>query len=151
MNKTYVISPSFQSDWRLSIRFLALLGIVLFSISLYFFQLGLWLIVPFAGVEFLLVAASLWYSAEKSFEKNVLHIDRTTVTLEKGRKTKSSSISFEKIWCEVILENVPRRWKHTRLFLRCKSDKVEFAEFLDADEQKSLARELKQTIGPVGV
>jgi len=151
MDKTYIISPSFQSDWRLSMQFLMMLCIVLFTICFYFFQLGLWLIIPFAGAEFVLVAFGLWYSAERSVEKNVVHINRTTVTLEKGRRTKSSSISFERIWCEIILETVPRRWQHTRLFLRCKNDKIEFAEFLDADEQKALARELKQIIGPVGI
>jgi len=152
MNKrVFVLSPTFTADWHLSLRFLVLIGAVLFSISIYFSYLGLWLIIPFAGLEFGALLVSLWLSANKSNEKNVLIITDYSVTLEKGRKTRSSSVTFEKIWCEIILEHLPRRWKHTRLFLRCKDDKVEFAEFLDADEQSELSKKLKNIIGPVGV
>jgi len=149
--RVFVISPSYQSDWHLSVKFLALLGVILFIICTYFINLGLWLILPFAGLEFVTVSVALWMSAEQSNQKNVVKITEESVTLEKGRRTRTSSITLEKIWCEVLLEYLPRRWKHSQLFLRCKDNKIEFAEFLDCDEQKALCRELKSVIGPVGV
>lgn len=150
-SRTFIIEPSYEADWRLSVRCIALIGAVLFAISVYFLQLGLWLIVPFAGLEFIAVACALTYTASNAEQKNVVTITRTNVTLEKGKRKRTSSISFERIWCEVLLETLPRKWHHTKLYLRCKQDKVEFAEFLDADEQKALSRELKTIIGPVGV
>jgi len=149
--RVFVVSPSYQADWHLSVKFLMLLGAVLFLICLYFLNLGLWLIVPFAGLEFVMVSAALWISAEQSNQKNVIKITEKSVTLEKGRRARTSSITLEKIWCEVLLEYLPRRWKHSQLFLRCKDNKIEFAEFLDCDEQKALCKELTSVIGPVGV
>ena len=149
--RVFVVSPSYQADWHLSVKFLMLLGAVLFLICLYFLNLGLWLIVPFAGLEFVMVSAALWISAEQSNQKNVIKITKESVTLEKGRRARTSSITLEKIWCEVLLEYLPRRWKHSQLFLRCKDNKIEFAEFLDCDEQKALCKELTSVIGPVGV
>ena len=149
--KTFVISPSFEADWTVSVWFLALLGTVLFSVAVFFTTMGLWLIIPFAGLEFVFVAWCLHWSAERSLDKNVITIDDATVKIEKGRRQRSSTIELDKIWCEVILDTLPRKWQQTRLFVRCKNDKIEFAEFLESTEQKALARELRQTIGPVGV
>ena len=149
--RVFVISPSYQADWHLSARFLMLTGAVLFLMCLYFLNLGLWLIVPFAGLEFAALAWALWVSAEKSHEKNVLKISQDKVTLEKGKRERTSTTSFDRIWCEVVLEYLPRPWKHSQLFLRTRDVKVEFAEFLDTDEHKALARELKPAIGAVGV
>ena len=149
--KTFVISPSFQADWTASVWLLALLGTVLFSVAVFFTTMGLWLIIPFAGLEFVFVAWCLRWSAERSLDKNVITIDDVTVKIEKGRRQRSSTIELDKIWCEVILDTLPRKWQQTRLFVRCKNDKIEFAEFLDSTEQKALARELRQIIGPVGV
>jgi len=149
--KTFVISPSFQADWTASVWLLALLGTVLFSVAVFFTTMGLWLIIPFAGLEFVFVAWCLHWSAERSLDKNVITIDDVTVKIEKGRRQRSSTIELDKIWCEVILDTLPRKWQQTRLFVRCKNDRIEFAEFLDSTEQKALARELRQIIGPVGV
>jgi len=149
--KTFVISPSFQADWKASVWLLALLGTVLFSVAVFFTTMGLWLIIPFAGLEFVFVAWCLHWSAERSLDKNVITIDDVTVKIEKGRRQRSSTIELDKIWCEVILDTLPRKWQQTRLFVRCKNDRIEFAEFLDSTEQKALARELRQIIGPVGV
>lgn len=150
-NKTFVISPSFEANWSESVWFLASLGTVLFAVAVLFTTMGLWLIIPFAGLEFVFVAWCLHRSAERSLDRHVITINNHTVRLEKGRRQRTSSIELDKIWCEVILNYVPRRWQHTRLFLRCKQDRIEFAEFLDSKEQKALAGELKQLIGPVGV
>jgi len=149
--KTFVISPSFEADWTASVWFLAVLGMVLFSVAVFFTSMGLWLIIPFAGLEFVFVAWCLHWSAERSLDRNVITIDEVTVKLEKGRRQRTSAIELDKIWCEVILDTLPRKWQQTRLYIRCRDDRIEFAEFLDSKEQKALARELKQIIGPVGV
>jgi len=106
------------TSWRANQIFLLVIGGLSTLIAVGFALLGAWLILPFAGLEILLLASLLWYVNTVHSRREVVHFSAAEVVVEKGRNNPVLIWKCLRPWCRFNLYN-SHPWYPQRLKLRC--------------------------------
>ena len=106
--------------------------------------MGAGLILPFAGLEVILVLTCFYISFRWSQQKEVVYISNEKIKLEKGRLIK------EKTWEEyrsfVVLEVEKNRYNSDEFCFQSKGKRFYFGSFLNDEDKIILKNELKRII-----
>lgn len=147
-----------KRNWRIVIRpnrsltrrqlQLAFFGIavVCLGIAGAFAVIGLWPILPFAGVEVIVVGLGFYLSARGGQEMEVVSVGGDKVAVEKGRRHVSRRWEMQRAWAQVRLLPPKIRWYPSRLVLRSHGKALELGGFLNDQERQQLAGQLQRAI-----
>lgn len=119
-----------------------------FAVGLGFFLLGAWPVVPFLGLDVLLLAVALRFNlfAGKAYE--AINLTAKALTVRRvshwGRQT---NFSFQPNWLQVNIEIPPQRW--SPLELRSHGRSLVIGAFLQPEERLQLARNLRRELDRV--
>lgn len=147
--RTFVLAPNIAPDWRQTRRVFLGLCAVCLTVAGACTLVGLWPVLPFAGLELIALWVALYVSARRALDREVIRITGSEVVVEKGRGRVERRWRFERAWTEVLLQAPRRRWDGPQLLLRSGGRSVGLGEFLEPEELRSLARELAACIGPM--
>lgn len=122
--------------------FLLSMCIVSFGIAIGFAIVGLWMVLPFAGLEmFVLIFA--FYSVQKSSAcREIVSVVDENIIIETGRTKPEKSCVFQRAWTQILLQSPQVKGYPSRLLLRCGSRQVEVGACLNNDERQALCRRL---------
>ena len=138
------ISPNYSLRGWSRVIFLGSLAFICLSIGVFFFIMGAGLILPFAGLEVILVLTCFYISFPWSQQKEVVYISNEKIKLEKGRLIK------EKTWEEyrsfVVLEVEKNRYNSDEFCFQSKGKRFYFGSFLNDEDKIILKNELKRII-----
>ena len=143
---TFVVSPNYSMSWRENKIFIASLTVVSFSIAGGFALQGLWLILPFAGLEMLMLTWILYWSSLQATRCEVISIDADNINVEAGRKKMRHLHSFQRAWTRVVLLPPTRPHRQSRLVMRSKGKQVEIGACLNDEDRKSLAASINKAL-----
>ena len=143
----YTLQPNCAMSWRWTKRLF--LGVVccMTVFSAYWVSLGAWLVLPFFGLELLVLGFGLYLSALAGSTREVVHIDGTEVRILRGRGQLKEVATLPRYWTRVVLVQDPRGWYLSRLQLRCHGKQIEIASKLVESERQDLADELGGQLG----
>ncbi|MCB1785013.1 MAG: DUF2244 domain-containing protein [Chromatiaceae bacterium] len=141
-------------SWHQSMMFLAALAVPLLLVSLVLAARGLWLVLPFAGLELAAVYACIYIVSHASRRCEVVSISESLVTIEKGRDRgrcperggPEQRVEFARGWVKVELSKNRERWYPRRLWIGVSGKRVEIGEFLVDEEKAELAAELDRLL-----
>lgn len=122
--------------------FIILFGTCL-VIGIFFFFMGATLVLPFAGLEIMLVSIGFYLNFKWSRQKEVISISPELVKVEKGSLIKN----FE--WQEFrafVKLDVQHNDKSKDLYFVSKGKRIKIGDFLNNDEKDSLITELTNII-----
>ena len=138
------ISPNYSLRGWNRIIFLSSLAFVCLSIGVFFLIMGAGLILPFAGLEVVLVLTCFYLSFRWSKQKEIIYISNDKIKLEKGRLFK------EKTWEEfrsfVVLEVERDQHNSDKFCFQSKGRRFYFGSFLNDEDKLILKNELKRII-----
>ncbi|MBA4692777.1 MAG: DUF2244 domain-containing protein [SAR86 cluster bacterium] len=138
------ISPNYSLRGWNRVIFLGSLAFICLSIGVFFFIMGAGLILPFAGLEVILVLTCFYISFRWSQQKEVVYISNEKIKLEKGRLIK------EKTWEEyrsfVVLEVEKNQYNSDEFCFQSKGKRFYFGSFLNDQDKTILKNELKRII-----
>lgn len=138
------ISPNYSLRGWNRVIFLGSLAFICLSIGVFFFIMGAGLILPFAGLEVILVLTCFYISFRWSQQKEVVYISNEKIKLEKGRLIK------EKTWEEyrsfVVLEVEKNQHNSDEFCFQSKGKRFYFGSFLNDEDKIILKNELKRII-----
>ena len=138
------ISPNYSLRGWNRIIFLSSLAFICLSIGVFFFIMGAGLILPFAGLEVILVLTCFYLSFRWSQQKEIIYISNDKIKLEKGRLFK------EKTWEEfrsfVVLEVERNQHNSDEFCFQSKGKRFYFGSFLNDEDKLILKNELKRII-----
>ncbi len=149
LNCRYVIRPNRSLSWRGTVVFFWSIFVVCMGIALSFAFAGLWMVLPFAGLELLALGVCLYLTCLRSSRCEVISVDRDTVKIESGRRRAERCNEFGRGWVQVRLQTSPYRWYPSRLILGSHGREVEVGAFLSETERTDLARELGRVISAI--
>ncbi len=115
-------------------------------IAVGFAVLGLWLILPFTGLELILVAVVFYRCALQAKDYEVIAIDDDEIIIKRGCRSPGESISFQRYWARVRLVPPERRNEATRLVVSSHGRSIEVGAWLNEFERKNLADDLSRLI-----
>lgn len=142
----FVLRPNRSLSWKGTIIFVLGLTVLYLLIGIPLAILGFWPILPFAGLELIVIAICLYWVSLKNHRKEIIWIDDRSVRLERGRSQPDECVEFIKAWTRVDLQKSGHAWYPSRLLLGAQGRFVEIGAFLHEDERRSLARELTEQL-----
>ncbi len=137
---------SLSSGSRLLV--LGSLAAVVLAISLGFALSGAWLILPFAGLELLVVGLAFRYMEQHAADYECMTMHGDQVVIECWERGSVRRFEFNRRWAQLIVCE-PRGVERGRLALRSHGKEVEFGIHLTDERRAALARRLKEHLQPV--
>jgi uncharacterized membrane protein len=142
----FVIRPNSSLSWKGNIRIFTVAVIVILVIAALFSSKGLWLVIPFAGFEILVLGAALYACACKAAEREVIDIGPDRVVVERGRYEPSKRFEFVRAWARVRLDASASKSHPGRLLIGAHGNMIEIGSCLVEEERKGLANSLSREL-----
>jgi uncharacterized membrane protein len=141
-----VIRPNQSLSWRQAVQVYAAIAIVCLGIGIAYALHGFWTVLPFAGLEILVLGAAFYLCLTRSQIREVVSVNASVVTVEKGRKIPEERWECPRAWARISLEPPQFAWYPSRLAIAFQGRQVELGAFLNEEERRALAAELQQVI-----
>jgi uncharacterized membrane protein len=129
--------------------FFAAACVVPFGAAAFLATRGFWPILPFAGLEMLLLAWALRVSLERRFHRETITVTEADVSIERFERQRSSRVVFPRHWAQVKLRRPAARLHPSRLTIESHGRQCELGSFLTEEERRGLAVRLQRLIGRV--
>ena len=142
----YLISLSPNSSLVGIYRTIFLLSITLVcgGIGIIFYFFGAALILPFAGLELMILFIAFYLSFKWSSNKEKIYISQDIVKVERGRN--KAEYSWKEFRTFTYFKIKKERDKTIRLSFRSKGNDIYIGDFLNKDDKKILKDEIKSII-----
>jgi len=142
----FVLSPNCSISWRELLLFYLLTCVVALAVGLFFTLQGLWLVLPFSGLEMLVLGIGLYVTSRKAYRREVITLDQDRTRIEKGVQRIHQSWEFKTPWVRVIDQPQDSFRSSRTLALGMSGECVEVGSFLANSEKEALAFQLKDCI-----
>lgn len=134
---------SLGSTGRLAV--FASIFVVSIGIAAAFAAFGAWLILPFAGLEMLVLFFAFRYVERHATDYERIEIDGDTVTVEWFSAGAGHRREFNRCWARLIESG-----DGSRIALRSHGRELEIGRYLGDEQRLDLARALKRRLGAAG-
>ncbi len=114
-------------------------------IAIGFLMVGMWLILPFIGMEVAALAFAFYYvnSHESDFER--ISIAGDSLVVERSTKQGSHQYQLNAYWVKVVRRKLPNG--ELRLSLLSHGKEVEVGRYLTKEQREALAEQLQKRTG----
>lgn len=146
----FTIGPNGSLTVRQAWLFFGMTAAVGFGIAGFMAWLGLWPVLPFAGLELGALAAALIVSVRRNAYREVVRFAGDTVRIEIGMvgHGASSTVSLSRHWTRATLEPGQHRNAPTQLMLHSGAQHMEIARCLTDEEREQLFCRLQELLSP---
>lgn len=141
-----IITANRSMSWKANLYLAASLGAICMGMAIALATFGLWMVIPFAGLETVFIVVCLYLTMKRLSRQEVITVDDEAIKLEWGYNQPDVTV------------NLPRRW--SRLSYQCKDSAFEVGELsvsahgkryslgrcLNRDEKKALYGELQTAL-----
>jgi len=141
-----ILMPNRSMSWETNKKILLAMFCVNMTVAAVWAYMGAWLVLPFAGLEILLVGLGMYYVSWKLNFREVLTIEAESLILQKGVYFPKQEWRWQKGRTEIIRQPSNYRMSAPHLWLKHLNECIEIGEFLNRVEKKEL-REHLQSIG----
>jgi uncharacterized membrane protein len=140
-----VLRPHRSGGTRALRSLLLLLGVVIAAVGLMFLAMGAWPVLPFLGLEVVLLIVLLRLNLKRGSEFEAINLTRSALTVRRvDHWGQERHFSFPPNWLQVNLEPAPG--DDTQLELRSHGRSLTIARFLPAAEREELALTLRRAL-----
>ena len=138
------IYPNYSLRGWSRIIFLSSIAFICLAIGFFFLIMGAGLILPFAGLEVIIVLTCFYISFRWSQQKEIIYISNDKIKLEKGRLIKEKS--WEEFRSFAVLEVETDQYNSNQFCFQSKGKRFYFGSFLNEEDKLILKNELKRII-----
>ena len=110
---------------------------------------GFWPVLPFAGLEMLLLGIALKLSLARRHQKQIILISTEVVEIEDRDAARRASVVFPRHWAQVRIRAGGSPLHPSRLVIESHGRRHEIGSFLNEQERLGLAARLKRLIGRI--
>ena len=143
---SFVVTPNYSMTWRENVMFIVIMASVCLGIAGAFAVQGYWLILPFAGLEIMMLTGILYWCSLRATRREVISIDADNIHVEVGRNKMQELYSFQRAWTRVELYPATTSNRQSRLVMRSKGKALEIGVCLTDQERKDLAASINQAL-----
>ncbi len=152
-NNTFrlTLKPNRSTSWRGNLIFLLLISTPILIIAFGFLYVGAPIILPFAGLEILIVLLASYYVYQKTNKQEIITISPEKLIIEKGKFRPETSIEFIREWAYVFVERAKHPWYPVHIVISSKGQRVPVGEFLTDDDKKIFIEKMDEIIREIRV
>lgn len=147
--ETLVLRPNCALTPRAAAWFFLSLCAVSFAVALPFVLRGLWPILPFAGLELLLLGWALRVSLARRHHSQCVTVSDATVEIDSQLPDGREHVVFSRHWAHVTLRRAVTPWHPSRLVIESHGRGCEVGRFLTEEERRGVAGRLQRLVGRI--
>ena len=147
-SRRFLVRPNCSLSWRNLVRFYLGIVCVSFTIAIAFALQGAWLVLPFAGLEMLVLGIALYSVARRASHWQMVSVRDDAIEFVEHDSKHERHQTFQRAWARVELEQSMIRGYPSRLTIRSHGRAVEIGGWLNEEDKAYLARELSLAIRP---
>lgn len=144
-----VVCPNKSLHWHETKKYLWIIGAMIFFVAAIMAFLGAWYVLPFAGLEVIVVVSLMLWVSHQCHRKQVITFRHNRIQVEKGYGSPNETWESEIFFTRLKIDKPMYRGHLCKIFLRSKDQKLEVGEFLNEDDKKRLISELQSVISVV--
>ena len=110
---------------------------------------GFWPVLPFAGLEMLVLGWALKTSLARRFHRQTITVSDSDVSVESRDRAYCSQVVFPRHWAQVKLRRPASRLHPSRLTIESHGRQCELGSFLTEAERRGLALRLQRLVGRI--
>lgn len=141
-----ILSPNKSACWKNTKLFLYIVCSVALLIGLAFASLGLWIILPFSGIEIIVLIIVMYRVSRNCYRQEVIHLDEQGIRVEQGRHTPVRIWQSDLFWTRLVVKPAVHPGHPRRVVLRGRHDHIEIGTFLNEADKETLIRQLQTAI-----
>jgi len=143
------LCPNCSLSVRAALLFFGMTCFVSFAIAGVMASQGFWPILPFAGLEMLLLGWALKTSMARRHHRQTITVTESDVSIEMRDHRRAVQLVFPRHWAQVKLRRPASRLHPSRLTIESHGRQCELGSFLTDEERRGLALRLHRLIGRV--
>jgi uncharacterized membrane protein len=143
------ISPHCSLTPRGAWLFFGSLCLTSFSLAGFVALQGFWPVLPFAGLEMLLLGWALMVSMQRRHHRQIITVTSDSVEIEERLRQDAHCVVFPRHWAQVRIRAGHSPLHPSRLTIESHGRRCEVGSFLNEQERSGLASRLKRLIGRV--
>ncbi|MCK5359272.1 MAG: DUF2244 domain-containing protein, partial [Gammaproteobacteria bacterium] len=140
------LKPNNSASWRCNVVVISSLALFAFLISVFFLIQGLWMILPFSGLEIGMLYIGLHICVHRNATTEVITFHDNTVIIEKGRTHSEHSWEYQRSWAKIFVKPPEHRGHPKRIFIRSHGKELELGTFLNKQDKENFISKLKNII-----
>ena len=133
-----VITPNASMNRKQMCWFLVLMTVTSLGIGIAFAWQGLWMVLPFAGLEMIFLATAFYCVQKSGSCREVVSVESDNVRVEAGRHAPEYVCVFQRAWTQVLLQTPKIKGYPSKLLLRSGGKQVEVGACLSDEERVAL-------------
>lgn len=143
---TFIIRSNCSLSWTWMKRLFGFLACCLGAVATYFVSIGAWLVLPFAGLELLLIGAGIYANARWTHRREVVEVGGNDLRVLRGGRALAEIKRLPRHWTRVTMRQDPRGWYPSLLLLECHGQRIEVGKALVETERLQLANDLRSKL-----
>ncbi len=144
-----VICPNCSLSVRAAFGFFSSLCAVSLTIGGLLAAEGLWPVLPFSGLEMVLLGWALHTSLGRRHQGQTITLTESDVSVESRDRSACRRVVFPRHWAQVKLRRPASRLHPSRLTIESHGRQCELGRFLTEEERCGLAIRLQRLIGRI--
>jgi uncharacterized membrane protein len=144
-----IICPNCSLTQRTAALFFAGLCVFCLTLAALLALKGMWPILPFSGLEMLLVGWALHASLARRYRSEIITLTDSDVSVESRDRAHCHLTVFQRHWAQVKLRCPASRLHPSRLTIESHGRQCELGSFLTDEERYGLAVRLQRLIGRI--
>ena len=137
-----IVQGNCSMSWHANLWLAASLGVVCIGIAVALATFGLWLVIPFAGAEILLIVACLYLTLRRLSRKEVITVGDEAVRLEWGYTRPDVTVALPRRWARLRFRDSDNPFDTGDLSLGAHGRSYALGRCLNKEEKKTLHAEL---------
>jgi uncharacterized membrane protein len=143
------IAPNCSLRPRSAALFFASICLVSFSIAGSLALHGMWPVLPFAGLEMLVLGWALQVSLRRRHYSQTILLTDAKIRIETRDGARLEQMEFTRHWARVTLRRADVRLHPSRLTIESHGRSCEVGGFLNEEERRALAGQLMRSVGRI--
>ena len=140
------LKPNKSLSWKSNLLFIIAISVTCGAIGIGFYLVGASLILPFAGLEILLVGICVYFVVNRTYKQEIITMTPERLKIEKGLSKPDRVWEYFRVWAYVIVEQPKHPWYPAHILITSKGERVPIGDFLTEKEKLTLVENLKTII-----
>mgnify|MGYP001366670178 FL=1 len=140
------LTPNKSLSWKSNILFILAISVTCGAIGIAFYIAGAFLILPFAGLEIILVGTCVYLVVQRSYKQEIITLTPEKLKIEKGISKPNQFWEYFRIWAFVVVEKPKHPWYPAHIVITSKGERVPIGDFLTEKEKLDLVDKLRNII-----
>lgn len=141
-----IVKANQSMSWRANLYLAASLGFICMGVAIALATFGLWMVIPFAGAEIVLIVVCLYLTLKRLSRKEVITVDNEAIKLEWGYNQPDVTVNLPRQWSRLRYHCADSPFEVGDLSVSAHGKRYALGRCLNREEKKALYTELQAVL-----